>query len=516
MRIPISKEVFVVTAIEVLSRIFDYETFRPGQLEVIESLQAGDDVIATLPTGAGKSLCYQIPALMSEGLTVVITPLLSLMEDQVNNLKKRGVKRVAAINSFNTRDERQKIIASFSTLKLLYLSPEIIQESWMIDHLKSRTIAYVVVDEAHCVSQWGHEFRPDYLKISPVVHRLGQPTLLLLTATLTPDVKQDILKHFANFSFIEHIYPIDRENISFVVEKMASRQAKDQQLLQWATDFFVPSLVYFSSKKEAERLSHWLSAHLPHRNIAYYHSELDKKDRLLIQTQFIAGDLDLVCATSAFGMGVDKPDIRLIIHYHMPTQLESFIQEVGRAGRDGKHSVSATLLGPHDFQIPEHLIENELPDESVIDKLYQTLFSSESTSFDLMEWANALGLNEVNYRFIKNYLENKQIINDNKDINKTRIQPQLFTEWKIQIRKRQRFKRQKLMDIYQFLTTEDCLRQALYQPFQTVVRPSKWGCCSSCGFQLTDFTPTILEQSNLQLTWEEKLKQKLLPHRMTN
>lgn len=494
-----------------LKKYFNYDTFQTGQEHAIKDLMSGKDVLLTLPTGAGKSICYQLPALLSEGLTLVVTPLLSLMEDQVNSLKKLGIKRVAALNSFNTKAERRVILNSLDQLKIIYISPELLNQNWMENHLKKQRIAYIVIDEAHCISQWGHEFRPDYMNLNKIVQQYNKPTLLLVTATLTKDVKKDILDHFKDHDLVEHLHPIEREQLSFIVEKCKNKNEKDNYLLELFERFYVPTMIYFSSKKEAERVALFLNERFPSYRISYYHSDLESKDRMLIQQQFVKGELDVICATSAFGMGVNKPDVRLVIHYHLPTQIESFVQEVGRAGRDNLPSVSITLLGEDDYAIPERLIESELPDSNLLSNLYQILMDPTMTTKTLDTWLNDQGVNEVIQRFIKNFLENEGVIKDNSIQRASKLTPAFFDEWQLKLANRHQHKRKKLIELFQVVTATTCYRELIYRQFQNQPAKKAVACCSNCGYNLDGFRPALINYKEVNGTWNDKLQMKLLP-----
>jgi ATP-dependent DNA helicase RecQ len=498
-----------MNALETLHHYFHYSEFQPGQAAVIDDLNKGQDVLLTLPTGAGKSICYQVPALMNDGLTLVVTPLLSLMEDQVRHLKAFGIKRVAALNSFNTKRERQYVLKHLAQLKILYVSPELLQQDWILKRLQQLFIRFFVVDEAHCISQWGHEFRPDYMKLDSVLRSLKQPTLLLVTATLTADVKRDILEHFSTRNITEHLHLIDRDNISFIVEKCASNLEKDRYIVKCLSLYHVPTIIYFSSKKETERVSHHLRLALSNHRVAYYHGDLENNERMLIQQQFLSGELDVICATSAFGMGVNKKDVRLVIHYHLPTQIESFVQEVGRAGRDQLHSVSISLVTEHDRIITERLIEGEMIEETVLVQLFRLL--EQHNHIDIDQFADTYQLNEVHRRYLQNYLENHDIINDNKTINHDKLSDGFKGEWIKTITERQQFKRKKLLELLLALNGDRCIRRSIYQPFQPKIKEAPFGCCSVCGFTLAQFDPIQLQSSTENLSWEEKLMRRIRP-----
>lgn len=498
-----------------LHKNFGYDSFRLGQKEIITDVLAKKDVLATLPTGSGKSICYQLPALIGEGTVIVVTPLLSLMEDQVKQLRKKGFKRAIAINSFNTIQQRRSILNQLAKFKLIYLSPEMLQNKSVLTKLKDLTLSLFVVDEAHCISQWGHEFRPDYLKLNQSIIELGQPPILALTATATPDVQYDIINHFNETTFEKHLYPIDRDNIGLIVEQVSDREEKDNYLIQLFKNNAVSSIIYFSSKKEAERVALLLSETFNHLSVAYYHSDVDKNERLLIQEQFIENQIDIICSTSAFGMGIDKQDIRLIVHYHLPTQLASFIQEIGRAGRDQQSSVSITLVAPNDQNLPLFLINSELPSEQMVESLFAYLNhvnnSQERLDIDYVLNQNHWQINEVQSRYLIDYFEQAGLLTNDREIRLADVPKKLKQELISKINERDRYKKDQFYELIDWLINPDCRRIGLYKSYQSTIGKAKYHCCDHCGFNLSDWSPEQLDrQINLKV-WSDQLRSIILP-----
>lgn len=343
---------------ETLRRYYGYLSFRPGQLEVIQSILAGHDTLLIQPTGGGKSLCYQLPSLYFEGITVVVSPLISLMEDQVREAKLIGRKDITALHGGQSKAQRSWILRNLPRFQVLLMSPEGLQSEQVLQLLRKRKVSCFVVDEAHCISQWGHDFRLDYLKLKEIRKELGQPVCLALTATATKEVKQDIVR-FLQLQDVRLLeYPVDRPKIKLHVEKVATEQDKLDWILKLTQARQDAGMIYCATRSKTEELTErLLEAGIS--GVAYYHGGLSAEDRFIIQQQFLEGELKLICATNAFGMGVNKPNIRYVIHYHFPSHLEAYVQEMGRCSRDGREGLSLVLAQAGDEQLPFHFLEAE-------------------------------------------------------------------------------------------------------------------------------------------------------------
>ncbi|QKY71618.1 ATP-dependent DNA helicase RecQ [Lentibacillus sp. CBA3610] len=498
---------------EQLRKQFHISSFRSGQEEIIDDIMNGNDVLGILPTGSGKSLCYQLPATLFDGVTIVVSPLISLMEDQVKQLKATGFKKVVALNSFMRPDERTRVFQQLNQFKLIYLSPELLQQSDMIERLRQVKIDVFVIDEAHCISQWGHEFRPDYLRLGTVLRKLNGPTVLALSATATMEVQNDIINALDRPDIKRHIHPMDRENITFMVEKVNGDKDKQDVLTNILKQNRVPALIYFSSKRKTEEIAAYISETLPSQRVAFYHGDMDQLDRITIQQQFMNDQLDIICCTSAFGMGINKRNIRLVLHYHFPLQIESFLQEIGRAGRDGQSSVSLLLYSPGDEMIQGTIIENELPVKeelnNIFNKLYQLYINSPQLP-PLNQLLDALRLNEVQWRFLHYQMEQHGIIKKNCLVYDK-------SEWEKSIQKIGRFietrsalKGRKLHEMINWIHEENCLRDSLYKSFQEHYKTPLYACCSNCGFSFEHWEPAQTQNDQEAISWKTKLKKLLL------
>lgn len=500
---------------EELQTHFNYSTFRLGQKEIINDVLKGNNVLGILPTGSGKSICYQLPAKLLPGSTIVVSPLISLMIDQVKELKAFNFKEVIALNSFMTYQERKKTLNHLSSFKLIYVSPEIIQQPEIIEVLTQIKVSLFVIDEAHCISQWGHEFRPAYLRLNNVRELLGNPPLLALSATATPYVQNDIIKSFNNEAVVKHIYPMDRPNIAFSIEKVDHEQDKVNVITAILSQVNVPTLIYFSSRQTTEAVAEQLTLSLPHRKIAFYHGGMDQMDRIIIQQQFMNDQLDVICCTSAFGMGINKENVRLIIHYHFPSQLESYIQEVGRAGRDGSSSASLLLYSPHDHHLPQKMILNELPNEQEIKFVFKQLLMLKNGSGKIpttdREIKEIFHINEIQWRFLNSQLENHGIIKEHQLYGDLQQWEKLFEEILCYRHKRFRIKQSNLVNMINWINTVGCLRRNLYKSFQDSYRPPTYLCCDRCDFEFSKWKPIeSINQYEEGKSWQSHLKKVLL------
>lgn len=449
---------------QALKKYFHYEKFRPGQKEIIQSIMAGQPTLGILSTGSGKSLCYQLPGYLLEGTVVIVSPLISLMEDQVANLQARGEKRVIALNSLLSYPEKRFILENLSSYKFIYLSPEMLLTTEVLEALRDSLISLFVVDEAHCISQWGMDFRPEYLQLKKAVMTLGQPLVLALTATATPKVKDDIKKNLFE-EVKEIIYSADRPNIRLFVWETDDKLDLLRKMLNRVSG---SGIIYCATRKQVEILYEELRETI---RCGYYHGGLDPSERRLLQQQFVIGELNVLIATNAFGMGIDKKDIRYVVHYELPANLENYWQEIGRAGRDGQPSQAILLYQRHDERIHHYFQQQQ--QESML--LYQRLVKEKNFSL----------LNEN--RLFQSWWHLGE--------------PHLFEL----LDKQNEIKKQQLSKMLGYIDTKGCRRKYLLQYFGEEKENQTEICCDNDGAELLITENSKGVESMATSSWQEIL-----------
>ncbi len=364
----------LASARRVLRDVFGYSEFRPGQAEVITAVLQGRDTLAVMPTGGGKSVCYQVPALLeNEGITLVVSPLLALMKDQVDALHAMGVAAAAINSSISIEDQRRTLAeAAEGRLQLLYVAPERFGNGSFVAALRGIRVALLAIDEAHCISQWGHDFRPSYRELGGVRQLVGNPPVVALTATADPRVREDILLRLQLRDPVVHVAGFDRPNLRFEVQRVSSLKEKSQAIAGELRALKQESaIVYCGTRKRVEEVTDFLQR--SGVKCARYHAGMEDNDRKRIQDAFARDTLRVIVATNAFGMGIDKPDVRMVIHHDMPDSLESYYQEAGRAGRDGEPARCILYYSPRDRSLREFFIEIAHPEAARVVEVYRAL-----------------------------------------------------------------------------------------------------------------------------------------------
>ena len=344
-----------IKPLDVLHKYYGYTSFRKGQENIITSIINKEDVLAIMPTGGGKSICYQVPALCLDGITIVISPLISLMKDQVDALKTMGVK-ARLINSSLSNSEYSGVLEEIENdeCKIIYIAPERLDSMEFVNIIRGKNISQVAIDEAHCVSQWGHDFRVSYKKIPYFINRLDKrPIVTAFTATASNEVREDIINILNLHNPAVYITGFDRENLSINIVKSSS---KNKYTLDYVENHKNESgIIYASTRKEVETIYEGLLKR--NYSVAKYHAGLSNEARKEYQENFINDDIKIMVATNAFGMGIDKPNIRWVLHYNMPQSIENYYQEIGRVGRDGEDSECVLLFSPGDVHTQKYLVE---------------------------------------------------------------------------------------------------------------------------------------------------------------
>ena len=407
---------------EVLKEYWGYDGFRPMQEEIITAALGGKDVLAIMPTGGGKSICFQVPGLIKDGITLVVTPLIALMKDQVQNLNDRGV-RALAIHAGMSRHEVDLALnnAAYGDYKFLYLSPERLGTQLFRSYIDVLGVSFIVVDEAHCISQWGYDFRPDYLRIGELRERIDAP-VIAVTATATPSVAQDIMERLGFKEKLLLKSGFERPNLSYIVRQV---EDKYSQILNVCNGVPGTGIVYARNRRKCEELSAFLRAQGV--SASFYHAGLGGQARAERQAAWKSGAVRVMVCTNAFGMGIDKPDVRFVVHYDLPESPEAYFQEAGRAGRDGKRSFAVQLWNSVDVRRAKQIEDVSFPSLEYIEDVYQKLHAffeipydtgmGRQLKFKIEDFCKRFGLQRAPAFYALKYLERTEHLTYSEEVD---------------------------------------------------------------------------------------------------
>ncbi|HEV3154773.1 MAG TPA: RecQ family ATP-dependent DNA helicase [Candidatus Baltobacteraceae bacterium] len=467
---------------------FGFESFQPGQEEVVGRVVLGQDTLAILATGAGKSLTYQLPALLLEGTTVVVSPLIALMKDQLDMLRELDITQVVALNSTLSEDQETAALDRIRSraIKIVFVTPEKLEDETFMALLQSIQVPLFVVDEAHCISQWGHDFRPAYLALGHVIERLGHPTVLALTATATPAVREDILHQLG----IPHVKPIvkgfDRPNLIYQVRR-AEKEADKFKILKWIfdRDLHGTGIIYTATIKNALEVQKYLQEQLQ-IPAAVYHSKLQKQDRTAVHELFMDEHIRAVVATNAFGLGIDKPNIRFVVHYDLPGSVEAYTQEAGRSGRDGLPSNCVLIYRMSDTRVQNYFLTGKYPDIEEVQKVFGTLeiFGAQEGGVSMTDLRKILQLPLTKLKvilallkkggFIETSSRSKYRLTDAARKNRDMVLNLASYETK------KSYDQSKLAMMLQYAETTSCRRRFILNYFGEDYERTNCGACDNC------------------------------------
>ncbi|MEG6616230.1 ATP-dependent DNA helicase RecQ [Peptococcaceae bacterium 1198_IL3148] len=478
-----------------LHKYFGFSEFRPGQREVIDQVLTGHDVMAVMPTGRGKSLCYQLPGLMLPGVTLVISPLVALMKDQVDSLHTRNLHQVTYLNSQLTAEEHKERLNGIKRgeYKLVYIAPERLRTRSFSNLLPNLPLELLVIDEAHCISQWGHDFRPDYLYIKEFVNSISKrPKVLALTATATLKVQQDILKQLGIENATRVVAGSDRPNLYLSAQKVDNGKAKLQALAEILVGEKGSGIVYTATRKDSEAVAQFLISQLGMK-AAPYHAGMDPDQRAAVQDGFINDQYSVVVATNAFGMGIDKQDIRYVIHFSMPASIEAYYQEVGRAGRDGQPAKCVLLYAARDKALQEWMIENDAITREhlvIFWKAYQRNLNNGRSLLNPAE-LDAAGLDDNRLRLVVGALERHGVITMLErnseylevEMGPVEMSPAICQAVLQESQRRGTDRRSKLSYLVNWVHAGICRREMLLEYFGEKVTDKPERCCNNCDQQ---------------------------------
>ena len=474
----------------ILNDYFGYSDFRPGQKEVIERVLDGGDVIALLPTGMGKSLCYQLPGYIFKKPVLIVSPLLSLMQDQVDQMKQFKEKRVVALNSFLNPMQKRATIQYLHDYRFIFISPEMLLQEQVQQKLNSMELSLIVVDEAHCISQWGFDFRPDYLRIGQVIGKGKRPPILALSATATQKVLGDIESYLNMNNPLKFLHSVDRPNIHLGKLQFQRREDKVDWILDHVEKSVGPGIIYTQSRSKTESLSQ----RLLQTGIASaaYHGGMDPLDRQFIQQQFIDGSLEWIVATNAFGMGVHKQNVRQVIHESLPSNVANYMQEIGRAGRDGKDSLAILLYADGDEEFAKFVGIDDYPVDGHVDSYVSYRARNEQPTSMIQNGE----ISETAFRVLDYWMH--------------QLQP---AEVKQRLSTMKYEKMRAVEEVMEIIESNSCMREKLVYYFGQNLEKKPEDCCQCCGLQYENIIQARDIKGatrSIELNWKKRIEQLLL------
>ncbi|MEA2387806.1 MAG: ATP-dependent helicase RecQ [Thermoleophilaceae bacterium] len=489
---------------------FGFRAFRPGQREACEAALADRDVLVVMPTGSGKSLCYQLPGLLRDDLTLVVSPLVALMQDQVDALRARGVgDRVGVVNAQRDAADNSATIdaAARGEIKLLYVAPERFSSPGFVERLSSARLGLFVVDEAHCVSQWGHDFRPDYFRLADAARRVGARAIVASTATATPRVANDIVRRLALRDPLRVATGFDRPNLSFGVARPAAHEKHALLVQALRADDALPAIVYAGTRAGSEETAERLTRELGEAALPY-HAGLDRERRAAVQRRFLSDDVRVVVATNAFGMGVDKPNVRTVVHTAAPSSLEAYYQEAGRGGRDGAPARALLLAENRDKALHVHFIRRDELDERKPARLAQLLAAAADDGAlpgmaerrydeEAGRLASAVGCSWDQLRALIGHLQRAGVVEPSPAPPERvagafvgDLEGRALALCRSSVAEASRIRWRQYREIWAYVEGADCRRRAILRHFGDNAEPSPTvPCCDACG--AVDLVPEL-------------------------